>query len=185
MKKIFCLLICFTSLFFIVSCSKTPNNTNNTNNTAETPYMLEYDMFINKIKQAVGPDEMFTSIKKISTNKSYDNNYTDLFTLTSMLYEKEYMMSVIYEGNSLKSVDIIGERNMISDGQYSFSVDYITLSSVIYQILNQQSDAYGIMVSDFNMTCQDAKIMKTKTLDNWIMIYSANNEEMSFHFQLK
>ena len=64
MKKIFCLLICFTSLFFIVSCSKTPNNTNNTNNTAESPYMLEYDMFINKIKQAVGPDEMFTSIKK-------------------------------------------------------------------------------------------------------------------------
>ena len=182
MKKIFCFLFCFTFLFFIVSCSKTANNTNN---TSEPSYTLEYDVFLNKIKQAVGPDEMFTSVEKTSTHKSYENNYTDLFTLTSMFDEKKYMMSVIYEGNSLKSVDIIGKRNMITDEQYSFSVDYIILSAVVYQILNQQSDAYGIMETDFNMTCQDAKIMETKTSDNWIMIYSANNEDMSFYFQLK
>lgn len=184
MKKIFFLLLCVVFLFSATSCDNNKNNDNNSDGKIIS-YTFEYDVFLEKIEQAIGSDEMFTSMEKISTHKSYDNNFTDLYALTSMLFEREYILAIIYENNSIKSIDVQGERAMISEGVYSFNTDYIVLSSLVYQILNEQPDAYGIMVDEFNMTSQDTQIMETEFTDNWIMIYSANNEHISFFSQIK
>ena len=178
MKQISCLLICLLFLSCMTSCSEN-------NNGDVVSYALEYDVFVEKMEQVIGVDKMFTSMEKISSHKSYDNNYTDLFTLTSMLFEREYEMSIIYEGNLIKSIDIYGNRNILGNEQYSANPDYIVLAASVYQILNEQSDAYGIMVAEFNMNSQDAEIMEIESSNNWIMIYSAKDECISFRFQLK
>ena len=180
--KLVCLVLCFASLFSLSSCGQVSNYKKTSANGND--YSFKYDELMESINQLVGTEKMFLSIEKTSTHKSYENNNTDLYKMVSM-FQEEYMIAIIYDGNIVKSVDIIGERAEISKGAYTNNVDYHVLVTVVYETLNQQKNVYGTLIDKFDITSQDAAVTKTEVLENWIMVYSANNEDISFFFQVK
>lgn len=189
MKRALVSMLSLIMIFGFCACSSSntngKTNTNQqSNNITSSSYSLEYDTFMEKMSQCIGPNEMFLSMEKTSTFKSYDYNFTDLYTLVSML-QKVYSMEIIYNNNSIVSICVRGERNELNENQYSLNSDYIILASVIYQIINQQTDTYLAVQEQFDMSSEDAEIIKTQTTENWIMIYSANKEDISFFCQLK
>ena len=185
MKKVSSIIILIALCLSFVSCGKDMSNdvSNNVTNDVSNNYSLNFVMFVEELNQLVGPDAMFLSMERTSTRQSYDNNYTSIYTLTSM-YQNEYKVAIIYEGNSIKSIDIYGERAEISEGRYLLNIDYHTLVAKTYQILTEQTDAYGLLIDKFDINSQDAEITKIESTENWTMIYSANNERISFLFQL-
>lgn len=181
MKKALLALL-LISLFLILTSCQLNNTTKESSEKNE--YCLDYSVFLEKISNLVGSEEMFSKMEKNVTIPSYDNNFTDSYTLTS-IFNRTYRMTIIYNTKSVVSIDVSGDRSALNEKEYTTNIDFITLSQVIYQIINQQTNCYTIMIRDFQMNLSDATVMKTISTQNWIMIYSANNNNISFFSLLK